>query len=111
MSQLELFPEVPALFKFDYLSNYVKFGRSRIYGLIAEGKFPAPVKVGKSSRWVKSEIDSWLSEQITARSAHKAEHWHGSSKGAKPSLDSRVTHCRVKTSINEYASVLIGGLK
>jgi prophage regulatory protein len=71
MSQLQSSQQV--LFAFAHLTNYVSFGRSRIYSLIEEGKFPAPVKVGKSSRWVKSEIDTWLSERVTARNSLKAQ--------------------------------------
>jgi len=57
----------PALFAFAPLSQYIGFGRSRIYQLILEGKFPSPIKVGKSSRWVRAEIDQWLAQQIAAR--------------------------------------------
>lgn len=63
---------VPALLAFCLLSHYVGFGRSRIYALIAQGEFPAPVKVGKSSRWVRAEIDEWLSKQIAARQSNVA---------------------------------------
>lgn len=61
------YPFPPALIGLSLLSHYVGFGRSRIYQLIAAGEFPPPVKVGKSSRWVRAEIDSWLSAQIAAR--------------------------------------------
>lgn len=57
----------PALLGFEPLSHYVGFGRSRIYQLIAAGEFPQPIKIGKSSRWVRAEIDIWLSAQIAAR--------------------------------------------
>lgn len=57
----------PALLAFEPLSHYVGFGRSRIYQLINAGEFPPPVKIGKSSRWVRAEIDNWLSAQIAAR--------------------------------------------
>lgn len=57
----------PALLAFAALSQYIGFGRSRIYQLISEGKFPSPIKVGKSSRWVRSEVDLWLEQQIAAR--------------------------------------------
>jgi predicted DNA-binding transcriptional regulator AlpA len=53
----------PALLGFEPLSHYVSFGRSRIYQLIAAGAFPQPIKVGKSSRWVKAEIDAWIVSQ------------------------------------------------
>lgn len=60
-------PFAPALLAFAPLSHYVGFGRSRIYQLINAGEFPPPVKIGKSSRWVRAEIDNWLSAQIAAR--------------------------------------------
>lgn len=57
----------PALLAFNPLSNYVGFGRSRIYQLIAEGEFPPPIKIGKSSRWLTSEIDAWINAQAAKR--------------------------------------------
>jgi len=60
-------PSHPALLGFASLSHYVSFGRSRIYGLIAEGEFPKPIKIGKSSRWVRAEIDAWINTQSAQR--------------------------------------------
>ena len=60
---------LPALFAFCLLSAYVGFGRSRIYQLIADGQFPPPIKIGKSSRWVRAEIDEWLNKQVEARNS------------------------------------------
>ena len=57
----------PALLAFEPLSHYVGFGRSRIYQLIGAGKFPKPIKVGNSSRWVKADIDAWISQQATSQ--------------------------------------------
>lgn len=31
-----------------------------IYHLINEGKFPAPIKMGRASLWRMSEINNWL---------------------------------------------------
>lgn len=58
-----------ALFAFNVLSSYVELGRGRIYGLIADPtlKFPAPIKIGKSSRWIKAEIDQWIATQAAQR--------------------------------------------
>jgi prophage regulatory protein len=56
-----------ALFTFEVLSHYVHMGRSRVYALIDEGDFPPPIKIGRSSRWLKSEIDSWIAAQAAAR--------------------------------------------
>lgn len=35
------------------------------YKLIQEGEFPKPIKLGRSSRWLKSEVELWLQERIT----------------------------------------------
>lgn len=42
-------------------------GTSRLYELVAAQKFPPPVKLGKSSRWVSTEVDAWVGEQIARR--------------------------------------------
>lgn len=34
------------------------------YKLIQDGEFPKPIKLGRSSRWLKSEIENWLQERI-----------------------------------------------
>lgn len=36
------------------------------YKLIQEGLFPKPIKFGRSSRWLKSEIEAWIQERIQA---------------------------------------------
>ncbi|MBT0463225.1 helix-turn-helix transcriptional regulator [Morganella morganii] len=35
------------------------------YKQIQEGKFPKPIKLGRSSRWLKSEVEAWLQARIT----------------------------------------------
>lgn len=47
----------------------VGLGRSYTYALIAAGKFPRPVKVGRASRWVQAEVDSWVQARIADRDA------------------------------------------
>lgn len=34
------------------------------YKLIKDGSFPKPIKLGRSSRWLKSEVENWLQERI-----------------------------------------------
>ncbi|MBG5898723.1 helix-turn-helix transcriptional regulator [Providencia stuartii] len=34
------------------------------YKLIQEGEFPKPIKLGRSSRWLKSEVDLWLQARL-----------------------------------------------
>ncbi len=56
--------EPPALFTFHDLTRYTRLKRSQTYGLMRKGKFPKPLKFGKSSRWVKSQVDAWIAEQV-----------------------------------------------
>lgn len=34
------------------------------YKLIQEGQFPKPIKLGRSSRWLRSEVEAWLQQRI-----------------------------------------------
>lgn len=34
------------------------------YKLIKDDVFPKPIKMGRSSRWLKSEVEAWLQERI-----------------------------------------------
>jgi predicted DNA-binding transcriptional regulator AlpA len=44
-------------------------GHSWIYAKLKEGKFPRPVKLGRSSRWRRSEITTWLNNPTSWRAA------------------------------------------
>lgn len=41
------------------------------YKLIQDGAFPKPIKLGRSSRWLQSEVEDWLQQRITES---RAEH-------------------------------------
>ncbi|MBI6179186.1 AlpA family phage regulatory protein [Serratia proteamaculans] len=34
------------------------------YKLIQLGEFPNPIKLGRSSRWLQSEVEAWVKERI-----------------------------------------------
>ena len=34
------------------------------YMLIQEGVFPKPIKMGRASRWLKSDLEEWLQAKI-----------------------------------------------
>lgn len=53
-----------ALFAFNDLSHYARLKRSQLYALIRADKFPKPLKIGKSARWVKSQVDDWIAAQV-----------------------------------------------
>ena len=41
--------------------------RAWLYALIAEGKFPKPIRIGRSVFWPASRVDAWIAEQIAAQ--------------------------------------------
>jgi excisionase family DNA binding protein len=46
------------------LENRVGLKKSQLWKLIREGRFPSPVKCGRSSLFVASEVDAWIEERI-----------------------------------------------
>ena len=55
------------------LTSSLQISRSQIYQLIQEEKFPKPLKLGRSSRWLKSDIHKWIELQEFTRSPQKSE--------------------------------------
>ena len=47
-----------------YITTYTGMTDKWFYKLISEGLFPKPVKLGRSSRWFRSEVESWMRERI-----------------------------------------------
>ena len=39
--------------------------RSTIYALVADGRFPAPIKLGeRATAWVSGEVEDWIKQRI-----------------------------------------------
>lgn len=61
-------PQQPLrLLRLPEVINRVAMGKSTIYAMIAHQKFPAPMHFGKASRWLESEIDEWICQQLMNR--------------------------------------------
>jgi prophage regulatory protein len=44
----------------------VALSRSKVYALVAEGRFPRPHKIGRASVWLQSEVEAWMRAQVGA---------------------------------------------
>jgi predicted DNA-binding transcriptional regulator AlpA len=53
-------------FKLEEVLNKFKISQAKLYRLVREKRFPGPVKIGTSNRWLLSDFDSYLAEQIEA---------------------------------------------
>lgn len=49
----------------------VGFKKTLIYRLLAAGQFPQPIKIGRASRWLESELDAFLLERANEREQGK----------------------------------------
>ncbi len=47
-----------------FITQYTGLTDKWFYKLIQEGSFPKPIKFGRSSRWLKSEIQTWVEARI-----------------------------------------------
>ncbi|CAD5358523.1 Putative phage regulatory protein [Enterobacter cancerogenus] len=48
-----------------FITAYTNMTDKWFYKLIAENQFPKPIKLGRSSRWRKSEVEAWMQERMT----------------------------------------------
>ena len=54
--------------RFPEVYERVGLSRSQIHLMVAEGKFPAPVKIGlRASGWLESSIDKWMADIVATQ--------------------------------------------
>jgi predicted DNA-binding transcriptional regulator AlpA len=46
------------------LESRVGLKKSQLWKLIREGRFPAPIKCGRSSLFIAAEVDGWIQARI-----------------------------------------------
>lgn len=47
-----------------FITTFTGLSDKWFYKLIQEGLFPKPIKMGRSSRWLQSEIEEWVKNRI-----------------------------------------------
>lgn len=53
------------LIRLPTVTGWTGYGKSMIYKLIKEGKFPKPVQLGaRAVAWVDEEVEAWIQERI-----------------------------------------------
>ncbi len=48
-----------SLIDMNFITSFTGMTDKWFYKLISEGHFPKPIKLGRSSRWYKSEVEQW----------------------------------------------------
>ena len=49
-----------------FITTLTRLTDKWFYRLIKDGEFPKPIKLGRSSRWLQSEVEHWLRERVKA---------------------------------------------
>ncbi|CAI0942937.1 helix-turn-helix transcriptional regulator [Serratia fonticola] len=47
-----------------FITEFTGLSDKWFYKLISEGNFHKPIKMGRSSRWLYSEVEEWVQERI-----------------------------------------------
>lgn len=47
-----------------FITEFTGLTDKWFYKLISEGQFPKPIKLGRSSRWLESEVAKWVNERV-----------------------------------------------
>lgn len=47
-----------------FITEFTGLTDKWFYKLIKDKEFPKPIKLGRSSRWFKSEVEKWLKDKI-----------------------------------------------
>lgn len=55
------------LIRIGAVENRVGFRKSKLYQMVADKRFPCPLKIDGVSVWVASEVDAFIAEQIAKR--------------------------------------------
>lgn len=48
-----------------FITEFTGCSDKWFYKLIQDGLFPKPIKLGRSSRWLKSEVEEWVQQRIS----------------------------------------------
>ena len=50
----------PPLLTAGELANLLRVHRRQVYRLVSGGRCPPPLKIGRSARWSRAQIESWV---------------------------------------------------
>lgn len=50
--------------KLRQVCSRIGYGKSWLWASVKHGRFPSPIRVGGSVRWVSEDVEQWMREQI-----------------------------------------------
>ncbi|MCO6362008.1 helix-turn-helix transcriptional regulator [Paracoccus sp. 08] len=70
--------QIDRLLNLHEVTHLTALSRATVYRAIASGDFPAPVKIGRVSRWPASEVSDFLSALVASRTTKSPSTCSGS---------------------------------
>ena len=55
------------LLRLSEVEGLVGLKKSKIYAMVKQGDFPAPLKIGRASSWLRSELEAWIAFRANLR--------------------------------------------
>ena len=63
-----------AILRMAEVTRAVGLGRATVYRMMKAGTFPQAIPLsGCAVGWLRSEVEGWIAERVSARNAHQAE--------------------------------------
>jgi prophage regulatory protein len=54
------------LLRLPAVESHIGLRRTKIYDMVRARQFPAPIKFGRVSMWLRSEVTNWMDATINA---------------------------------------------
>lgn len=54
------------------IATLIKVSRRQVWKLLAMGRLPEPIRIGRSVRWKKTDIEAWIANGCRVESQGKA---------------------------------------
>ncbi|WP_033998020.1 helix-turn-helix transcriptional regulator [Pseudomonas paraeruginosa] len=61
------------LIKIEEVMHQIGMGRTKLYDMIQLEEFPAPIKLGRYSRWSQLEVQQWIEKKKNERQSGGAQ--------------------------------------
>ena len=72
------------LLKIGDVVSICKLCERHIDSLVGRGEFPKPIKIGRSKRWARRQIDAWIHARVSAAAGSDKVAWPQRRRTGRP---------------------------
>ncbi len=59
------------LLTYDEVGRRLGLGRTALWALVRDGKFPEPLRIGRARRWRECDVDRWIADLASEKARDK----------------------------------------